>query len=645
MTGYVWQPTEEFRAAANWTSFLRAVDLPSYDALTAKASADPEWFWNALIRHLGFRFYRPYERVLDLSEGIEFPRWCVGGTTNLVLNCLDKHGDAASRPAIVWEGEDGEIRSWTYAELNAETCRLAAGLAGLGLAAGDMVGIYMPMLPETAAAFFAVAKLGCIAMPLFSGFGAGAVATRLADGEAKAVITVDGSPRRGKPVAMKPVIDEAAASVPTLRHIVVLRRAGMDVPMQSGRDVFWDDLVAGRPTEMPTVEVEAEHPLMLVYTSGTTGRPKGTVHTHCGFGIKTAQDFELGFDLKASDRVLWMSDMGWLVGPIQLTAAAQAGATVVMAEGAPDYPGTDRLWRLIAAHRVTFLGIGPTLARVMRRYGDDAPAKHDLSSLRVAASTGEPWDDESWLWVYRQVLGSRAPLQNYSGGTEVGGIVATNVLFPIKPCSFHGGVPGTGADIVDASGNSLGPGEVGELVMREPCIGTTRGLWRDRERYLESYWRTIPGMWVHGDWASRDEDGAWFIHGRSDDTIKVAGKRTGPAEIESLLLGSGAAAEAAAVGVPDPVKGASVVCVVVPPTGATPDAQLAGRLSDAVVAGLGGSFRPARVLFVTDLPKTRNMKVMRRVVRNVLTGEPLGDTSSLVNPEAVEELRRAASAR
>jgi len=340
-----------------------------------------------------------------------------------------------------------------------------------------------------------------------------------------------------------------------------------------------------------------------------------------------------------------MSDMGWLVGPIQLTAAAQAGATVVMAEGAPDYPGTDRLWRLIAAHRVTFLGIGPTLARVMRRYGDDAPAKHDLSSLRVAASTGEPWDDESWLWVYRQVLGSRAPLQNYSGGTEVGGIVATNVLFPIKPCSFHGGVPGTGADIVDASGNSLGPGEVGELVMREPCIGTTRGLWRDRERYLESYWRTIPGMWVHGDWASRDEDGAWFIHGRSDDTIKVAGKRTGPAEIESLLLGSGAAAEAAAVGVPDPVKGASVVCVVVPPTGATPDAQLAGRLSDAVVAGLGGSFRPARVLFVTDLPKTRNMKVMRRVVRNVLTGEPLGDTSSLVNPEAVEELRRAASAR
>lgn len=337
--------------------------------------------------------------------------------------------------------------------------------------------------------------------------------------------------------------------------------------------------------------------------------------------------------------------MGWLVGPIQLLAVAHCGATLVLAEGAPDYPQPDRLWRLVEAHRVTMLGIGPTLARTMRRYGNAGFEQRDMTSLRAAASTGEPWDETSWMWVYRDVLGSRGPVMNYSGGTEVGGIISTNILYPIKPCSFHGPVPGTGADIVDPEGRSVGAGEVGELVMREPCIGTTRGLWHDRERYLDSYWRTIPGIWVHGDWASRDSDGAWYIHGRSDDTIKIpAGKRTGPAEIEDLLIRSGGAAESATVGVPDAVKGAALVCVVVPARGETPGAQLAARLSDAVVAGLGGSFRPRQILFVSDLPKTRNMKIMRRVVRRLLTGEELGDMSSLVNPEAVDELRRVAAA-
>jgi acetyl-CoA synthetase len=641
---YVWHPSEKVRQESNWSAFLRDIQLPSYEALAAKASADPSWFWDALIQHIDFRFYRPYAQVLDLSGGIEFPRWCVGSTTNLVLNCLDKHtGEAAARPAIVWEGEEGQIRRWSYGELNAETCRLAAGLAALGLKKGEMVGIYMPMVPETAAAFFAVAKLGCIATPLFSGFGAAAITSRLSDGAATAVITVDGSPRRGRPVAMKPIIDEAAAGVPSLRHVVVLRQLGLDVATKSGRDVWWHDLTADQTTTMRTLEVGADHPLMLVYTSGTTGKPKGTVHTHCGFPIKTALDFELCFDLKRADRLLWMSDMGWLVGPIQITATALSGATLVMAEGAPDYPEPDRLWRLVEKHQVTLLGIGPTLARTMRRHGDGGLETRDLRSLRLAASTGEPWDQESWMWVYRKVLGSRAPLMNYSGGTEVGGILATNILYPMKPCSFHGPIPGTGADIVNAEGQSVGPGEVGELVMREPSIGTTRSLWQDRERYLDSYWRKMPGLWVHGDWASRDHDGSWYIHGRSDDTIKIAGKRTGPAEIEDLLLGTGAVGEAAAVGVPDPIKGAAVVCVVVPARGQEPGPVLAKRLSDAIVAGLGGSFRPRQVIFVTDLPKTRNMKVMRRVVRGVLTGDPLGDTSSLVNPDAVDELRGTAA--
>jgi acetyl-CoA synthetase len=442
---------------------------------------------------------------------------------------------------------------------------------------------------------------------------------------------------------MKAILDEAAREVPTLKHVVVARRLAGDAPMQPGRDVWWDDLVAGQAPAFPAAELDAEAPVMIVYTSGTTGKPKGTVHTHCGFPVKTGLDFLLCFDLKSSDRLLWMTDMGWLVGPIQVVATGLAGATLVMAEGTPDYPEPGRLWRLIESHRVSFLGLSPTIARILLRYGDAVVAKHDLSTLRVAASTGEPWDPQSWTWVYEKVLGRRAPLMNYSGGTEMGGLVATNILYPIKPASFHGPIPGTGADIVDANGQPVTTGEVGELVMREACIGTTRGLWQDPERYLDSYWRRIPGMWVHGDWASRDADGCWRIHGRSDDTIKIAGKRTGPAEIEALLLGTRRVTDAAAVAIPDPTKGSAVACAVVAAPGETAGAALADALAAAVVDGLGAPFRPSRIVFVPDLPKTRNMKTMRRFVRAAFTGAPPGDLTALVNPEAVDELVRAAA--
>jgi acetyl-CoA synthetase len=414
--------------------------------------------------------------------------------------------------------------------------------------------------------------------------------------------------------------------------------------MQAGRDAWWSDVAGLGRDEFAAVELPAEHPLMIVYTSGTTGRPKGTVHTHCGVTVKTGEDFLLCFDLKPDDRLLWMTDFGWLVGPLQVTAALLAGATCVLAEGTPDYPETGRLWRLVQDHRVSFLGCGPTLARMMMRYGTADISKYDLSSLRVAASTGEPWDRDSWMWIYENALGRRGPLMNYSGGTELGGLVATNVLYPIKPASFSGPIPGTGADIVDQHGSSVASGEVGELVMRQACIGTTRGLWRDPERYIENYWSRIPGIWVHGDWASRDADGSWFIHGRSDDTIKIAGKRTGPAEIEALLLATHRVSDAAAVAVPDPVKGSAVVCAVVPGPDETPGPELASALSDAVVTGLGGSYRPKQLLFVRDLPRTRNLKTMRRVIRAVLLAEEPGDLSALVNPEAVEELRKIVAA-
>jgi acetyl-CoA synthetase len=642
---FVWQPSEAYKRQTNWSAFLAAENIASYALLERKAVSEPEWFWDALIRFLDLKFIKPYSRVLDQSRGIEWPQWCVGATTNITLSLLDRHIEAGrgDHPAIVWQGEDTTSRSLSYRQLATEVNRLASGMRSLGVKSGDAVGIYLPMSAEVAIAFLALARLGCITLPLFSGFGATAIAARLNDAAAVAAITADGCLRRGRSIAMKAVLDEAARQTPSLRHVVVASRLGTPIAMEPHRDLWWNDVCARGTGDFPASEVPAEHPLMIVYTSGTTGRPKGSVHTHCGVAAKTGEDFLLCFDLKPADRLLWMTDFGWLVGPSQITAALLAGATCVLVEGTPDYPKTGRLWGLVQDHKISFLGIGPTLARMMMRHGIADVASYDLASLRLAASTGEPWDPDSWMWVFEHVLHRREPLMNYSGGTEVGGIVATNLLFPIKPASFSGPIPGTGADIVDEQGRSLGPGEVGELVMRQACIGMTRGLWQDRERYIETYWSRIPGLWVHGDWASRDADGSWYIQGRSDDTIKIAGKRVGPAEIEALVLATRRVSDAAAIAIPDPVKGSALVCVVVAAPGEAPGQPLAASLSEAIATGLGSSFRPKTILFVGDLPRTRNMKTMRRVIRAVVLNEPPGDLTALVNPEAVAELQSAAA--
>ncbi|MBP0465412.1 AMP-binding protein [Roseomonas sp. PWR1] len=636
-----WWPSDAVRRDANWTNFVAQCGLPDYGALAARASSEPEWYWRALSRWLGFRFRQTPNRMLDLADGVAHPRWCLGGTANLYDTAVGATLDLApDRAAVIWEGEEGDTRSWTYADLDREAGHLAAGLARLGLEAGDVVGFYLPMLPETMAAFMACLRLGCVTLPLFSGFGGDAVAQRLAMSDATVVLTVDGTRRRGQDVAMKPVLDEALRGNGRVRHIVVLDHRGLPTPMTAPRDVWWHAVAT--PTEQvpPPRELPAEHTALVMYTSGTTGRPKGAVHTHCGLGMKLGQDARLTLDMKAGDRLLWPTDFGWFGGTVTILGSLLAGATLVIAEGAPTWPEPDRLPRLIAKHRVTHFGTAPTLARMLRRDAGTMLERHDLSSIRAIPSSGEAWDRETWLWVMQRVGGGRAPILNFSGGTEMCAIVASNILFPQKPCSFNGAVPGTGGDIVDPSGRSVAPGEVGELVMREACIGTTRGLWRDEARYIESYWTQIPGMWVQGDLASRDADGFWFLHGRSDDTMKVAGKRIGPTEIEEVLLASGTVTEAAAVGVPDPVTGSAVVCVAVAAPGQPGDDAQGSRLADAVAAALGKSFRPSRVLFVADLPKTRSMKVMRRLVRATLTGQAAGDLSSLVNPEAVRDLAR-----
>lgn len=643
--GIVWRPDAAMVEQANLTRFMRALGVDSFEALNERASQDPAWFHDALIRFLDYRFERPYERVLDLSDGLPFAHWCVGGLTNVVINGLDRWRgtERYGQPALVWEGEDGAVTTWTFADLDRETCRLAWGLRRLGLKPGDVVGMYLPNLPHAAAAMLAVAKIGAIVLPMFSGFGADAIAQRLNDGRAVAVITVDGSLRRGKPVGAKAVVDEALALCPGVRHVVVLKHLAAPHDWKPGCDHWWHELAAGAPDDVAAVSTEsmpADDPFLLMFTSGTSGKPKGVVHSHCGFPIKTALDLSICMDLKPGDRFLWMSDMGWLVGPMLVFGGLLVGVTIVLAEGAPNYPEPDRLWRLVERHRVSYLGLAPTVARLSMSLPEGTLDERDLSSLRVIVSTGEPWTPEAWRWTFERVGRRRVPLLNFSGGTEMGGILTGTVIHPLKPCAFAGPVPGTGADVVDANGHAVAAGVVGELVLRAPTIGLTRGLWRDRERYLQSYWSRLPNLWVHGDFASRDADGMWYVHGRSDDTLKIAGKRTGPAEIEALLMATGLLLDAAVIGVPDAVKGSAAVCVCVP----RPDIDRAAAveaLSAAVVAGLGAPFRPSAVVLVDDLPRTRNMKLMRRVVRAAWLGEDAGDLSTLVNPEAVQAIRDA----
>ena len=542
MTGgrYVWTPGEEVRQACRLAAFMRSQAIDDFDALTKKACDDPAWFWDALIRYFDFRFDRDYDAVLDITGGIPNARWCVGGVTNLALNCLDRYADTEvwASEAVVWEGEDGERRVWTYAELNAETCRLANGLRAAGIAKGEVIGIYMPMVPEAAAAFLAIAKIGAIAMPLFSGFGPQPLGERLAIAEAAGVITVDTMQRRGRRTPLKPVVDAALEQASSVRCVVVMRNGDGDVEMSEGRDMWWHELVAGLPATAPTEAMQADDPVMLMFTSGTTGRPKGTVHTHIGVLAKNALDLGLCIDLQRGDRLLWMSDMGWIVGPKIIISATLTGATLVLAEGTPDYPEPGRIWRLVQNHKVTICGISPTAVRQMMTHGAEVVARYDRSSLRVTVSTGEPWNPDAWDWFFEHVCERRVPVLNYAGGTECGGaILIGTLLHPLKPCAFGCSAPGMCGDIVDPQGNAVAPDELGELIIRQPSIGLTRGLWREPERYQESYWGQIPGVWVQGDLASRDEDGLWYIHGRSDDTINVAGKRTGPAEIESAPAG------------------------------------------------------------------------------------------------------------
>lgn len=619
--------------------------IADYPSLYQRSISNVEWFAEASLNELGIEWARPYQQVLDLRNGIQWPHWFVGGRLNVAHNCVDKHSaDArAGCQAIRWEGEDGAQRSLTYRQLADEVSRAAAILRRLGVRRGDRVAVFLPMIPEAAVITLACSKIGAIYTPIFSGYASEAVATRVQDCEAKLLVTADGFFRRGGLVRMKQVADDAAARCPTVEHLLVVRRAACPVSWQAGRDVWWHESPPGDRDTLATEEMAADEPFMIIYTSGTTGRPKGTVHVHSGFPIKAAQDLAFHFDLQPEDTLFWFTDLGWMMGPWEILGALLLGATCLLYEGAPDWPHPGRLWELVERHRVTILGLSPTLVRALMRHGDAPVYQHRLGTLRVLGSTGEPWTPDAYHWYFQQVGQGRCPIINYSGGTEIsGGIVGGTVLQPCKPCAFTGPCLGMAAEIFDAEGRPVRR-QVGELVVTKPWVGMTQGFWRDPQRYLDTYWSRWPQVWVHGDWAATDEDGFWYILGRSDDTIKIAGKRLGPAEVEAILTGHQAVSEAAAIGVPHPVKGEALVCFVVLRPGWNANQALSEELAGRVAEQLGKPLKPAVVYAVSDLPKTRNAKILRRVIRAAFLGQDPGDLSSLENPQAVSAIQKIRS--
>ena len=638
-----WHPPQELAENSNIARFMKKHQIENYDELIRKSTDDLEWFWDAVVQDLDIQFYEPYSSVLDTSDGIAWAKWFVDGKTNVALNCVDKHATSEknSQNAVVWEGEDGEVRALTYQDLHRESNQLANGLKSLGVVKGDAVGLYMPMAPEIVTAFMAIAKVGAILVPIFSGYGADAAATRLSDCDAKVLITSDGFYRKGRKLDLKSVADEAVEACPLIKNVIVKKRLNLDTRWDESRDHDWDEFVSSQSSDFETEQMDSEDPFMIIYTSGTTGKPKGAVHVHGGFTVKIAEEVAYQTDLQDGDVLYWVTDMGWIMGPWEVVGGLALGGTIFLFEGAPDYPEPTRLWAMIERHKISQLGISPTLIRALMRYGTEPLEKHDLSSLRVIGSTGEPWNPVPYEWTLEHVGGNRCPIINLSGGTEIGAcFLSPHPINSLKPCTLRGPSLGMDIDVLDSEGNSV-RGEVGELVCRKPWPGMTRGLWRDPERYIEAYWSRYENIWHHGDWAIVDDDGFWFLQGRSDDTIKIAGKRLGPAEVESALVAHPAVAESAAIGVPHEVKGEAIWAYVVLRPDVEATDELKAELNQTAIEKLGKSFGLDQIKFSKAIPKTRNGKLLRRAVRAIALDKDPGDLANLEDANSLEEIKRA----
>jgi len=647
-----YNPSEERREKSNISQFMETYGIETFEELHTRSvesvagieESGLDWFWDTVVNYLGIEFYEPYDTVRDASDGPQFTDWYVGGELNIAHNVVDRHAaptaETRNNAACLWEGENGETRTLTYHELYRQSNQVANALEERGIGMGDTVGLYMPMVPEIAAILYGCFKVGAIAVPIFSGFGVDATATRIADAGCSVLFTGDGFYRRGSEVELKPAADEAIAQTDSVEHVIVYERLGGDVPWHESRDEWWDDAVTTQADTFETKSLPSTAQSMLLYSSGTTGTPKGINQTHAGALVQCAKEIYFSFDHQPSDRFFWLSDIGWMMGPWMLIGNHTFGGTVMIYEGAPDYPEPDRLWQLIDDHGISVFGVSPTAVRALQKHGDEWVEKHDLSTLRLLGSTGEPWDEDSWNWFYDQVGNGETPIMNISGGTEIFGCFLQPLpLHSLKPCTLGGPAIGMDVDIVNARGESVvDSNKRGYLVARSSAPSMTRSLWSGDERYLEAYWSRFDDMWNHGDWARKDEDGFWFLLGRSDDVLNVAGRKVGPAEVEEALIDHDAVNAAAAIGADDETKGTAVVTFVILESGVEESSDLLDELGGYVGEELGKPFQPREIIVVDEFPKTQSGKIVRRLIQSVYEGDELGDLSSIENPDALDAI-------
>jgi acetyl-CoA synthetase len=631
------EPPEDFRASA----------IVRDEAVYREAADDPEAFWAGEAE--GIEWFRPWDRVMEWTP--PWVKWFTGGRLNVAVNCLDRHVTATpDRVAYHWEGEPGDTRTITYRQLYEETCRFANALHGMGVRKGDRVAIYLGMVPELPAAMLACARIGAPHSVVFGGFSSDALRDRIQDAEARILVTADGGWRRGQVVPLKQNADRAVDECPSIERVVVVRRTGEDVPMTEGRDVWWHDSVAEMPAERDPAEMEAEDPLYILYTSGTTGKPKGIVHTTGGYLVGVASTHRMIFDIHPERDVYWCAaDIGWVTGHSYIVYGPLAnGTTSILYEGAPDFPDKDRWWSMVERYRATILYTAPTAIRAFMKWGAEYPEKHDLSSLRLLGSVGEPINPEAWMWYWTHIGGKRCPVVDTWWQTETGMILITPLpgITSLKPGSATRPFPGVDADVVDDEGQSVPPNIGGSLVLRRPWPAISRTIYGDPDRYVQTYFgRFGPQVYLAGDGARRDEDGFFWLLGRIDDVMNVAGHRLSTYEIESALVDHGAVAEAAVVSRPDPDVGEAIVAFVTLRSGVAGDEELITELREHVAGKIGKIARPHALILTDDLPKTRSGKIMRRLLRDVAHGRGLGDVTTLANAEVVEEIRGLAATR
>ncbi len=658
----IWHPPPSCLENSNVRKFMDKHGVSSFRELVQISAHDIEWFWGAVEKDLQIEWFLPYTKILDVSDGKPWARWFVGGKINVAANCLDKHlsNSSGHRLALISENERGGSSKLTYQGLSQKTNQLANMLRRLGVKKGDRVAFYMPTIPEAIAALLATAKIGAVAVPIFSGFGSQALAKRIEDSGAVALFTVDVSYRKGNLTNLRAVVLDAIEACPNLRHVITLRRSSdfssatlrkwtsknppknrtpkPSTPQRTDpRELDWEE-AEKESAEAGTERTDSEDPFLIIYTSGTTARPKGAVHVHGGALVKFAQEVAYQLDLREDNIFYWVSDLGWIMGPWQIIGTLALGATAFIYEGALDYPNSNHLWSMVQNHKISILGVSPALIRRLMQNEPEPRRRFNLDSLRILACASEPITVSEWSWYFEKVGDQKLPVINLSGGTEVGAcFLSTFPISPLKASSLGGPALGMDVDVVGADGRPV-RGAVGELVCGKPWPSMTRGLWNDRKRFIETYWSRWPNLWYHGDWASIDADGFWYLHGRSDDTIKISGRRIGPDEIESVLRDNPAVLDAVAIAVPDQKKGQTLRCFVALRQGVILTDAEKRELASSVEKALGKAFRPSSVDVVKQIPRTRTGKIVRRAIRAVLSGQEVEDQDIIENLEALEEI-------